>query len=135
MCHNETETLIHLFIKCPIVTRLWEQVQEYIQRRFKIFVIDISPTTVVLNSIVSKKWHAANFICLLTKQYIYAQRCLGRDINFLELKAKIRTAESLEKYIAIKNERLSKHQKKWGILEQSQSMDLNNFELHYIEYM
>ncbi len=46
-------------------------------------------------------------------QYIYASRCLKAIPNFNQLKAKILDMHNIEKYIAIKNDKMKKHQKKW----------------------
>ena len=50
---------------------------------------------------------------LIGKQYVYRQRCLKEPIQFQALKAQIFHIESIEKYIAIKNNRLRVHQKNW----------------------
>ena len=55
-----------------------------------------------------------NLITLITKQYIYAQRCLKRPLNFCELKTKILNQKNVELYIAKKNNQLVKHLAKWG---------------------
>ncbi len=57
--------------------------------------------------------HCLNTIVVITLQYIYASRCLGNIPNFGHLKAKILDAQNMEKYIAIKNNKLKKHDSKW----------------------
>ena len=52
-------------------------------------------------------------MCLITKQYIYRQRCFGKELNFRELKGVIRNVENIEKYIAEKNDKVKTHEKKW----------------------
>ena len=55
----------------------------------------------------------ANFICLIAKQYIYCQRCVRLDLNVQGLLRKINYIRNIEKYIAIKNNKLHVHQAKW----------------------
>ena len=86
----------------------------YMQRRFGIGTISCSPTDIILNSMVPGKGNVINFLCLITKQFIYAQKCLGNKPSFPALEVKIRHIENLEKYIAKKNEKLNTHYRKWG---------------------
>ena len=46
-------------------------------------------------------------------KYIYAQRCKKKPINFHELEAQFILTENIEKYIAIKNSKVSQHTNKW----------------------
>ena len=52
-------------------------------------------------------------MCLLTKQYIYRQRCLQQEIIFNAWRNHVNQVENIEKYIATKNGKLGIHQKKW----------------------
>ena len=54
-----------------------------------------------------------NTLCLITLQYIYASRCLKNIPNFGHLKSKILEIQNIEKYIAIKNDKVKKHESKW----------------------
>ena len=68
---------------------------------------------IILNELVQKKGHVVNFLCLVTKQFIYSQRCLKRSLNFPALKALYRHIRNVEKFIAVKNNRVAIHAKKW----------------------
>ena len=63
--------------------------------------------------IASKPLSCINTIGLITLQYIYASRCLKKFPSFAQLKSKILDVQNIEKYIAIKNNRLKKHEIKW----------------------
>ena len=69
----------------------------------------------ITNQIVPGKYKIVNFLCLITKQYIYAKKCLGKFVHFTGIVQKFKLVQSMEKYIAIKNDRLSYHSKKWGV--------------------
>ena len=97
--------------------------------------------TVLWNRLIpTKANHVKNFVCLLVKQYIYRQRCLGKNLSTIELRKHVLHVKNMEKYIATKNHKLSKHQKKWYgkpqceiTLEQPNSFAMeyiNNIELH-----
>ena len=56
----------------------------------------------MLNKVVKNRKSVKNFICLVTKQYLYAQRCLKLPTNFQELKARINGSRSEEQEKTIK---------------------------------
>ena len=113
-CAQERETMSHLFFECDKVQEIWTQLIEWLQTRFLLRDQIVNPQAILLNRMVEKRNHAINFICLLTKQYIYAQRCMQKPLSFKALKAKIQTTEKMEKYIATKNDKLSTHARKWS---------------------
>ena len=74
---------------------------------------DLSNKNILFNQV--SKLGISNFICLIVKQYIYAQRCKAKQLCTQELKSIIVSTQNYKKYIAIKNGKLLKHNKKWGI--------------------
>ena len=67
----------------------------------------------MFNCVIDSPVHIINFIILITKQYLYAQRCLKLPANFIELKARINMLKNTEYYIAKKNNNVTKHLAKW----------------------
>ena len=112
-CKIAQETTVHMLVECEKICSLWQDIQQWIMTRFGIHV-QISVENVFLNKIASKG-PAANFICLMTKQYIYRKRCQDANVNIHELKKMIQNMERVEKYIAICNGKLTKHERKWGM--------------------
>ena len=88
------------FWECQCVQQLWKQVFESIQMRFT-DILHVNPRNIICNTIVEKKGSAVNSVCLLTKQYTYRQRCLGKEKTFSSLKVYIRHVENIEKYIQL----------------------------------
>ena len=115
-CRKEEETVIHLFCTCPVVIEFWKQVYDLIQSSYCSNVVNFNTSVgdIVFNTIILPKNHIGNFVCLVAKQYIYASRCLGNQLMFPGFKSKIKLLENIEKYIAVKNNRLSTHSKKWA---------------------
>ena len=129
-CRDDRETISHMLFLCPLVRHIWEDLQKYLMERGKC-EIHMNVQNVITNSICTSRAHIANFMCLVTKQYIYAQRCLKGGISFQGLKAKINQIENIEKYIAIKNGKLGVHQKKWSI-ERSSEQSGEEYVRQYI---
>ena len=68
---------------------------------------------VIKNSIHPKKNHVTNLICLIVKQFIYRKRCEGSALSFYALLNTIPSIQNIEKYVAIKKDKLHVHNRKW----------------------
>ena len=94
-CKQEKETLSHLFYYCTKVQDIWARITLFLKQEYCI-------DTAIRNTIVQPKSHVGNFICLLVKQHIYAQKCLGTELTEQKVLYAMHTMQSIEKYIAIK---------------------------------
>ena len=133
-CQSSRETLLHLFFYCDKVQELWTDVELYIEQRFKVKV-KINQQNMVTNRVVQKISSVINLICLITKQYIYRQRCMGGSLNFPMLKNQINMIENLEKYVATKNDKLLKHEAKWKCVEVTNVQSANNRSMSLENYI
>ena len=79
-CEEHHETVTHLFAKCRVISPLWKQLITDITKRYGEIPLVTNNQNIILNKISQKK-HVATFMCLLTKQYIYKQRCLVQYIS------------------------------------------------------
>ena len=115
-CNTQKETISHIMYQCTVVQTFWRKVEDYLCERFGIMKSDIvsNEIAVMWNKIVPSKFHVANFVCLVTKQYIYRCKCQKKDMSFEEWKQVLRQIESVEKYIAIQSGRYVKHVRKWN---------------------
>ena len=112
-CQKNAETYVHLFITCSEVRKIWLEMEIFMEA-FSKAKIHFDVDTVMVNRLIdSPKGHIKNFICLVIKQYIYRQRCLGKTLSSEELKYYILSIANTEKYIATKNNKLAKHERKW----------------------
>ena len=112
-CKKEEETAVHIMCKCEESLYIWRQLSEYLLQEYNIPTTSLQPKSIILNQIVTDKRSIGNFLCLVTKQYIYKCRCLGKQLHFPPLRESIKAIENIEKYIAIKNGKEGKHRKKW----------------------
>ena len=112
-CGLERETYSHLFVLCPTVIQLWDEIEICITSKFGQEPIKRTVKDILFNEISVKITDVRNFICLVTKQYIYRQRCLTKELNAHELIQYIYNVRNTEKYIASKNNNILKHKKKW----------------------
>ena len=113
-CGTQRETYLHLFIHCPFVQPLWIELENFMNNYTSDAIVFREDMVISNRLIIDRPGHVKNFMCLLTKQYIYRQRCLKEKLSMIELKNLILTVKSMEKYIAIKNGKTRKFCKKWG---------------------
>ena len=113
-CKNDVETVLHIFCKRPVTKELRCEVWKFVRKRYVNAVINLQDVNVIMNTVHPKPNHVINYMCLVTKQYIYAQKCKGKTLHIEELTSRINLYEKIEKYNAVKNGNLTKHVKKWS---------------------
>ena len=114
MCRVEDETVIHLFAECSYSTKLWEELQNALAS--KLSLPNVSLQNVILGVIDCQSSSVAiNHLLLLYKRYIYICRMEAKSISFRGFKCLLQNI-SIEKMIAVKNNTLHMHYKKWNFL-------------------
>ena len=130
-CGQEPESLIHLFCTCPYIHDLWTQIKGFLSEKCRGKRIELSPTTIVMNSLTTPPRHIVNFICIIVKQYIYCQRCFKKSVTFNDVRSKILHVERVEKYIAMRNDKMHIHERKWGTYRSNEA-NVKNALQNYI---
>ena len=113
-CGDSKETMQHLFFECVHTKLLWQSVQEYVHVRSPESKTNWDRTSIALNSVVKGSGSYINYVCLIVKQFIYRQRCLKLSPSIEQLKIIISKCEKMEKYIAVKNNKIQRHNIKWN---------------------
>ncbi len=111
-CIVQSETLLHLFWECQTARHVWNSLTQWYKEKTG-QTVHLNSQKVLFCKPVPKPLHCLNTIVLISMQYIYASRCLEIIPNFGHLKSKILDVQNMEKYIAIKNNQLKKHEIKW----------------------
>ena len=80
LCHEERQTVTHLFFDCPKIAEIWRKTQEYLQQKMNIDTNELQFTvrTIMLNIVHENRFHIANFIVLIVKQHIHACKCMQK---------------------------------------------------------
>ena len=115
LCGVEDETVIHLLAECSYSTKLGEKLQNAIASKFSL--PNVSPQYVILGIIDCQSSSVAiNHLLLSYKRYIYICRMEAKSISFRSFKCFLQNTISIEKKIAVKNNTLHMHYKKWNFL-------------------
>ena len=112
-CKQEKETNVHLFFDCVCTQNLWEEVVSWSLCNLN-SELELSRTGVMINYFNDNPYSVANVIGLITKQYIYRQKCLSGNLLFNEVKQLIMQTRNVEKFNAKCNNQMSKFNSKWA---------------------
>ena len=115
-CQKTEETIMHIFVKCEKVMVLWKLLGKWL-KHFCFIDLHINGYDIMFNRYRDSFPRLVNTIILIVKQYIYASKCLNKELKFTEIISKIQEYKVLEKVNAVKNNRLEEHIKKWSIYD------------------
>ena len=110
-CKNEDETLLHMFIDCPLSVQLWKLVLE---NWGKFLNMSTLPANYQLLFGDTNFDSITNHVILMTKWEIYRSKLETRHPNFTVLKNSIQSVMKIEKYIATRRKVIGKHLAKWN---------------------
>ena len=108
-CNLEDETVEHLFFNCPLIFPFLRAFYDCLKRYFhniefhkEQFLLGFKEESLTLNLLI-----------IIAKNYIYKCKLKEKIPNIIELKYRIKNYNSLEQYIAIKNNNLKGFEKYW----------------------
>ena len=106
-CQNSPETILHIFVHCKVVIKFWGLLFKWLYH-FCFIPIKIEPQAIIFNNYKTAFSDLINSIVLITKHYIYVQRCLGKELKFIELIQKISFYKKIEHLAARGTKKLEK---------------------------
>ena len=109
-CNEQTETILHILVKCPIVSALWKNLARCMQYFLQV-KWEPTPVNIILNNDSSKEKLLINFMIIVMKQYIYSCKCLGDNPTYEGYMQKLSYWHLIEKYIVNCTEFQWKHNK------------------------
>lgn len=116
-CKNHTETVTHLFWYCPVIADIWKNLFKWIKYICKFDIVeDIDIETIIFCNYKGRHKWFVNTVLLITKQYIYRQKCMGKAAKIIEVLTMLHDSERTEAEIAKAKNLYHKHCKKWSVL-------------------
>lgn len=117
-CGRDDETIIHLFIECHIVQDFWRRVIDIFKFKFNDNRLNsLSPVSkhqIIFNTVSGHPCDYLNTLLLIAKRHIYVARCYKEKPNVNAYIKQIVNYIEIERYIAIKNRKIEKHEQKWS---------------------
>ena len=112
LCYATRETILHLLADCEKAKRMWKALERVITY-FLNESIMLDKTTIVLNNYEGSNKECINLLIVALKQYIYAQKCFEKPLNFTEFMYKISYWYRIDKLLAYEHDTVQKLNKKW----------------------
>lgn len=120
-CGLHRETIMHLFWECQIVQRAWMCFKNIVRMNYGDNRLGNMAYEFMFNIFVAKPADYVNTLTLIFKRFIYVTRCeilqKGRSnvaLNVNNCISMIARYEQIERYVAIRNNKLDKHESKWA---------------------
>lgn len=97
-CDQELESILHLMTDCSIVKQLWHDLSEWIKGKLQID-IEFKDSDIILG-LMEKRNDVLNLIIIVTKQFIYSNRCYGSVPTIDRLKIWLENTYNTHKFIS-----------------------------------
>ena len=110
-CNKEDETLLHLFYNCEYVTLFWDGFLRLWGTKAGLNVFP-EASQIILGD--TKYSILINFLILVAKRHIYLAKFDSKKPDLLVFKRYLQTIQKVEYSLALKKNKLSSHNKKWG---------------------
>lgn len=111
-CQKESETVLHLFIECALVQKIWKLLVRWV-KYFHQMEIKVSPSKIIFCNETKRNAKFVNTIILITKYYIYKVRCCKAKLNFIDLISDINKYKQIDLYLAKKYDKCYQYARKW----------------------
>ena len=114
-CDCPKQNIKHLLYECIYSIKIWRDFKNFVCNKMHLNEEFVLPHSAILHiGLAFPRGHVLNFFILIIKQHIFASKCLGTRPTFKEIENKFKAVHRIEKFIAHKNEKLYKHEKKWS---------------------
>ena len=81
-CEVQKETYAHLFFNCVVIRNIWEGIRLFLMMLAHNENVQLTYYNVMFDQIVTKKEnYIVKFLCIMVKQLIYRNRCLGKKVT------------------------------------------------------
>lgn len=113
-CNDKPETTIHIFVECPYVSKLWDDMKKWFAHIYQLSV-SIAPSNIIFNNYKGPSSDLINMYILLTKFNIYKSKVTGVIPRFNLIITDVNRIQNVERYIANNTGKLVKHMIRWNV--------------------
>ena len=124
-CKETVETIEHFFANCNKAKKAYKLALNFatVELNLEISNIDLSPTAILFNTVSES--NVINFLILVTKGFLYTNRCLKKDFQENMLKREFVNKKSIEYYNAKIEGKLSKFYQRWYDIKTPENLTLD----------
>ena len=130
------DNIIHTLFQCKHVANLWQKIIQYLSTFTHVSELNIDAVSLLINDVHSKPVHITNTLVLIGKQLIYRCKCQGSHVTYEQFFSEVQAYRGIEKYNAMKNNKVAFHQDKWSIIEDhTNACNSNNINTYVHQYI
>ena len=111
-CKAHQEDIYHLMIHCPISKNIWRELQSFLYMKTSVFIV-FEARDIILGNEFFPFYELYNHLIILTKQYLYACKCLAILPEGNNLLRKIKQEYHTEEIKGTLENKVEKIEKKW----------------------
>ena len=111
-CQPEKETVMHLFIHCVEAQNLWRKIREYLLCTYDLHV-NLTLKQIMLKDSDDSMPTCIDLIILITKEKLYANKCLKRKTNIHEIVNEYEFIHELERKKVQTIQEVKRYNMKW----------------------
>ena len=113
-CETYPQTLLHLFLKCEIVCKFWNEIFSWLKdKQFRQNMF--SEEEICFGTLMINNFYLVNTVILHAKYFIFSCKIQNTIPKFQPFLVSVRHLERTERIIAFKKNRLEFHEKKWQV--------------------
>ena len=113
-CKNDIESIEHLFIECPLVRKIWDDIEEWLLNKFRISVTFDKPSILFGKYKKKNMYKVHNLLSLIIKHYIFSCKYKKHPILSTNvLKVVIEQRILVEKFLLLKQCKFSEFNDNW----------------------
>ena len=112
LCGTEKETPYHILTQCNSMQLVWREIENYLKHQYDISV-EFTPQAILSNVVNDNLYHHVNLITLISKQKIYAAKCLRERITTQTIIAEFEFIHQLELQEAIRTVNVKIYNRRW----------------------
>ena len=110
-CKKEVETLLRIFYNCECTMEFWDGFLRLWGSKVGLNVLPDARQILIGDENLST---LVNFLFLIAKRHIYLAKLDNQKPNHVTFKRLLQKIQKVEYWIAIKRNKLTLHNKKWG---------------------
>lgn len=104
-CHKKPETILHLFVECHHVQKIWQALKKWLNNFHKIKVV-WTPSVIIFSNYKGKSAKLVNTLLLIFKFYIYKTKVQVKNkLKFIDGMSDVVHFKNIEKRIAVKDDK------------------------------
>ena len=112
-CDTDVQSTSHMLLECAQVQKIWDFVKTLTTEQN----VKWSRETILSNTVHQEPKKAINAVVLVTKFFIFQQKCLGNRPTIAVIKNQIYELSKIEEYNATLEGKIAKHVKNWSLID------------------